>query len=151
MNKPDNSKYLLFGGTFLLANKLQFVGDKEVKGLSTKQWFLMRNIIDLPQDPPPTITQVARSVDSTRQNIAKMLSTLEREGLVTIESSELDQRSRSVRLTASGVLSIQQTTENGQAFLNRLYDGIDEKELDTAGRVLDQMVENLLKIEEEYE
>ena len=122
-----------------------------MKGLSTKQWFLMRNIIDLPQNPPPTITQVARVMDSTRQNIAKMLSTLEREGLVTIESSNLDQRSRSVRITESGLLSIQQTTENGQIFLNRLYDGIDEKELDTAGRVLDQMVKNLLKIEEEYE
>lgn len=150
MNPPENKRYLLFGGTFVLANKLQLVGDKLVDGFSTKQWFLLRNILDLHREPPPTITQIAHSMDSTRQNIAKMLLSLEREGLVIIEDSDLDHRSRSVRVTETGLAHAKQTAENAQDFLTRLYDGIQPEELDAAGRVMIKMVENLQKMQEGF-
>ena len=53
MKIPENKQYVLFGGAFVLANKLQLVADKKTHGLSTKQWFLLRNLSDLPADPPP--------------------------------------------------------------------------------------------------
>ncbi len=149
MNAPENSKYLLFGGTFVLANKLQFVGDMFVEGLSTKQWFLLRNLIDMPDDPPLTITQIALAMDSTRQNITKMLEAMEREGLVTLEDSVSDRRSRSVRITESGLDCAKQTALNAQNFLDRLYGGITQAELDTAGEVLKKMVKNLQSMQEE--
>lgn len=147
MRPPENTKYLLFGGTFVLANKLQFVGDKMVDGLSTKQWFLLRNMMDMPSEPPPTITQIAHAMDSTRQNIAKMLEAMEREGFVTLEDSESDRRSRSVRLTASGLAYARQTAINAQDFLERLYEGIGSEERVAAGNVMKKMIENLQKMQ----
>lgn len=149
MKPPKNTEYLLFGGTFVLANKLQFVGDKLVDGLSTKQWFLLRNMMDMPSEPAPTITQIANAMDSTRQNITKMLEVMEREGLVTLEKSETDQRSRSVRITETGLTYVKQTAQNAQGFLDLLYDGMSSEELETAGEVLVKMVQNLQKMTED--
>lgn len=149
MRPPENTKYLLFGGTFVLANKLQFVGDKLVDGLSTKQWFLLRNMMDMPSEPPPTITQIARAMDSTRQNITKMLEAMEREGLVALNDNESDHRSRNVLITAAGLTYAKQTAANAQGFLDSLYVGISSEELDVAGTVLKKMIENLQKMQEE--
>lgn len=149
MKIPERMDYLLFGGTFLLANKLQLVGDNMVEGLSSKQWFLMRNIQDLPAEPPPTITEIARVTDSTRQNTAKMLAAMEREGLITIEREAADRRSRRVRITETGFAHARQVTENGEAFLKRLFDGIAQEKLDVAGRVILQMIDNLYEMQEE--
>lgn len=143
MKQPNNTKYLLFGGTFVLANKLQYVGDSLVEGLSTKQWFLLRNIMDLPSDPPPTISQIATGMDTSRQNVTQMLEIMEREGLVRIEKSLSDRRSRCVCITEEGMLSTRQTTENAQSFLYELFDGISETERKEAGKVLTKMIQNL--------
>jgi DNA-binding MarR family transcriptional regulator len=140
---PNRADYLLFGGTFVLANKLQVVGDKMVDGLSTKQWLLTRTILDLPDEPPPTITQIAREMDSTRQNVAKMLETMERDGLVTLEQSQFDRRSRRVRVTELGREQARQVAENAEGFMARLFGGIEKSEMDAAGRVLLKMFENL--------
>lgn len=147
MKPPGNTKYLLFGGTFVLSNKLQFVVDKMVDGLSTKQWFLLRNIMDLPDEPAPTITQIADAMDSSRQNIAKMLEVAQRQGLVTIEESPSDRRSRSVRITALGRTRAEQTAVHAQAFLDRLYEGIGSQERDAAGKVMLKMIRNLEQIQ----
>lgn len=149
MKPSNNPRHILFGGTFVLANKLQVVGDKLVQGASTKQWFLLRNLMDLPKEPLPTITQIAQSMDSTRQNIAKMLELMEREGLVIIEKSHTDHRSRSVRITEAGLNYTKQTAENAQDFLDCLFKGIDSKKSDIASKVLLRMIQNLEKMQEE--
>ncbi len=148
MKPPENTEYLLFGGTFVLANKLQFMGDKLVEGIPTKQWFLLRNMIDMPQNPPPAINQIAAAMDSTRQNISKMLEVMEREGYVTLEKSQSDKRSQCVRITEKGFACAQKKAEDAQNFLNDLYKGISKEEQIAAGKVLVKMVENLQAMEE---
>lgn len=148
MRPPNNIQYMLFGGTFVLANKLQFVGDKLVDGLSTKQWFLLRNLMDLPKDPPPTITKIAQEMDSTRQNITKMLEVMERDGLLTIEKSATDLRSRSVHITPLGLQLAKQTADNAQGFLDELFKDMNDEELETAGKVLIKMIQNLENMQE---
>ena len=149
MKIPDRNDYLLFGGVFALANKLQFVGDKMVEGLSTKQWFLIRTIMDMPNDPPPTITQIAREMDTTRQNATKMLEVMARDGLVNIIGNDSDRRSRSVRLTETGLRYAIQVAENGQDFLKRVFEGIGQDALDAAAKVVIEMMKNLIKMQEE--
>lgn len=149
MKPPKNTQHILFGGTFVLANKLQYIGDKMVDGLSTKQWFLLRNLMDLPADPPPSITQIAKSMDSTRQNITQMLELMEREGYVEISDSESDHRSRCVRLTDAGNEYAKKTAENAQDFLNRLYEDISPKEREAAAGVMMKMMANLERMQEE--
>lgn len=148
MRPPENEQYLLFGGTFVLANKLQLVGDKLVDGLSTKQWFLLRNLMDFPKDSPPTLTGLAKEMNSTRQNITKMLEAMVREGLVTIEDCGEDHRSRVVSITETGLIKAKETAENAQGFLERLFEDISQEKCLAAGKVLIKMMENLQKIEE---
>ncbi len=150
MKIPDRTDHLLFGGTFVLANKLQFVADKSVAGLSTKQWLLLRTIKDMPGELPPTITQIAAEMDSTRQNVAKMLDKLERDGLVAVEESSLDRRSRSVRITEAGFQHTGRVAANAEGFINRLFKDIQPEELDAAGKVLIKMMQNLMVIQEEF-
>jgi len=151
MRPPENNKYLLFGGTFVLANKLQFVGDKLVNGISTKQWFLLRNLLELERDAAPTITQIAREMDSTRQNITKMLEKMEHDGFVAIEVNDSDHRSRSVHITKLGKMHVEQSAENAKSFLDRLFDGITSEERDYAGSVMKKMIQNLEIMQEESE
>ncbi len=150
MKIPDRTDYLLFGGTFVLANKMQFVADKSVAGLSTKQWLLLRTIKDMPGKPPPTITQIAAVMDSTRQNVAKMLDKLEREGLVAVEESGSDRRSRCVRVTQAGLAHTGRVAANAEDFIRRLFDGIQPEEMDIAGKVLIKMTQNLMVMQEEF-
>ncbi len=148
---PDRAEYLMFGGVFVLANKLQFVADRTVEGLSAKQWFLVRTMMDMPEDPPPTITQIALEMDTTRQNVAKMLEKMQRDGMAAIVENESDRRSRRVRITAQGKRQAQQIAENAQEFLKRLFLGINPDDLDAAGRVIVKMTENLTDIQKELE
>lgn len=143
MKVPDNPKYILFGGTFVLANKLQAVGDKAATGLSVKQWFLLRNISELPAGPSPSITQIANAMDSTRQNITKMLDVLVRDGYVCIEPDAHDHRSRTVSLTEKAQKYLAAAPMQAQTFFDALYKDIGDSELQAASRVLAKMVQNL--------
>ena len=66
MKIPNNSQYILFGGVFILANKLRNVAEQKVEGLSVKQWFLLRTLQDMSAEPAPTITSLAKETDATR-------------------------------------------------------------------------------------
>jgi DNA-binding MarR family transcriptional regulator len=133
----------------VLANKLQIVGDGMVAGLSVKQWFLIKTIMDLPSDPPPTITQIVKDTDSTRQNVTKMLEIMERDGLVSIEGNETDRRSRRVRVTEAGHRQAKQVEKNAQGFLKSLFKDITPEDLEASGRVILRTIGNLAVMQEQ--
>lgn len=147
MKIPDNNQYILFGGSFVLANKLQLVADKMVDGLSTKQWFLLRTLYDMPKEPTPTITSLARETDTSRQNVAKMLEVLQRQGCVVLGASPQDQRSRSVEMTEQGLHMLGQMAGQAQGFFTELFTGIDEDEAAVVARVMVKMIKNLEKLQ----
>jgi DNA-binding MarR family transcriptional regulator len=148
MNIPNNNHYVLFGGSFVLANKLQLVADKTVKGISVKQWFLMRNLADMPTEPPPTITSLANETDTSRQNITKILTVLERQGYVILGNDSDDRRSRTVMLTDHGRSILSELAVNVKPFMKKLFAGIKNEECDIAGKVMLKMIQNLMNIQE---
>lgn len=149
MKIPENNQYVMFGGAFLLANKLQLVADKKTHGLSTKQWFLLRNLSDLPTDSPPTITMLAKETDTTRQNVSKMLEVLERQGYVALQNNPVDHRSQSVMLTESGAQMLRQVAQEAVPFFTELFSGISEEECTVSAGVIIKLIDNLYKIQEE--
>lgn len=148
MRVPENHQYVLFGGSFVLANKMQLVADKIVKGLSTKQWFLLRSLSDMPSEPAPTITSLARETDTTRQNITKMLEVLERQGYVMLRANPDDHRSRTIEITEEGHKALATMVARSSSFFNDLFAGIGEEECAVAAQVLLKMVDNLTKMQE---
>ncbi|MDC7288332.1 MarR family transcriptional regulator [Blautia schinkii] len=149
MKTPENKQYVLFGGTFVLANKLQVVADKMVQGLSTKQWFLLRNLSELPTNPPPTITTLAKETDTSRQNVSKMLEVLHRQGYVALQDSSEDHRSQSVILTELGRQILRQMEQEAAPFFTKLFTGINEEECVAAADVVLKLIGNLYKMQED--
>lgn len=151
MKIPENKQYVMFGGTFVLANKLQMVADKKVHGLSTKQWFLLRNLSDLPADPPPTITILAKETNTSRQNVSKMLEVLQRQGYVKLQNNAKDQRSQSVVLTESGTQVLRRVAQEAVPFFKELFSGITKEECAVSAGVILKLIGNLYKMQEEME
>lgn len=151
MKIPEDKQYVMFGGAFLLANKLQLVADKKAHGLSTKQWFLLRNLSDLPADPPPTITMLSKETDTSRQNVSKMLEVLQRQGYVALQDNAEDRRSQSVVLTESGTQVLRQMAREAVPFFTELFSGISEEECAVSAGVVIKLIDNLYKMQEEME
>jgi MarR family transcriptional regulator for hemolysin len=151
MKIPENNQYVLFGGAFILANKLQSVADKKSIGLSTKQWFLMRNLQDLSTESPPTITMLAKETDTSRQNVSKMLSTLQKQGYVILRDSEADRRSQTVEMTIKGKEMLEQMAGRSTSFFAELFNGISGEEIEAAAKVVIKLIENLKKMQEDFE
>lgn len=147
MKIPKNKQHIMFGGVFVLANKLQLAADKRVHGLSTKQWFLLRNLSDLSADPPPTITMLARETDTSRQNVSKMLEVLQRRGYVELRDSTEDHRSQSVVLTMQGRQIIRLTAQESVPFFTELFSGISDEECGAAAGVIVKLIDNLNKMQ----
>ena len=148
MRIPENYQYVLFGGTFILANKLQYVADRMVAGIPTKQWFLLRTLQDMPTQPPSTITTLANETNTTRQNNTKMLELLHRKGYVTLTDNPNDQRSRLVEMTEQGRQMLDVMASRSMDFFLELFDGISEEECETAARVTIKLIENLGKMQD---
>ena len=151
MKIPENKQYVMFGGAFVLANKLQLVADKKAHGLSTKQWFLLRNLSDLPADPPLTITMLAKKTDTSRQNVSKMLGGLQRQGYVALQGNAEDHRSQSVVLTEPGAQILRKVAQEAVPFFAELFSGISEDECAVSAGVVIKLIDNLYKMQEAME
>ena len=149
MKIPNNNQHILFGGIFILANKLQHVAEQKVEGLSVKQWFLLRTLQDMPTEPAPTITSLANETDTTRQNATKMLEILHRDGYVVIADNPRDGRSSTIEITEQGRQMLGAMAAGSARFFHELFAGIDNKDLGIAAEVIIKMIDKLNKMQEE--
>jgi TetR/AcrR family transcriptional repressor of nem operon len=73
----------------------------ESTGLNSTQFALLVEI-NRRRDAPPTLTELAEAMVMDRSGLSHGLQTLQRDGLVELVPGSLDQRSRTVTLTAMG-------------------------------------------------
>ncbi len=147
MQAPSD-KHFVHASIFLLSNKLQLVGDKITQDITTKQWFVLL-MVDGMEEKQPSITQIAKRLGSTRQNIKQLLNPLERNGYVFLSTLQDDRRSQGVTLTSKGQRYLQEINRKGEAFIQRLYRGIGHGELHITVGVIQQLFANLADIQEE--
>ncbi len=140
MNDKENQQYI-FGYIFLLANKLQMLGDQLTEEITLKQWFLL-NMIRNMENRFPNFNDIAEVMGTTRQNVSKTISVLEKKGMVNLHPSPRDQRSIYVELTEESLKYFQDKEDIGNLFLDRIFSGIDEKEIERTMSVLMQMMKN---------
>jgi len=149
MKIPNSNQHILFGGIFILANKLKHVAEQKVEGLSVKQWFLLRTLQDMPIEPAPTITSLAKETDTTRQNTTKMLEILHRNGYVVIADNPCDGRSSKIEITEQGLQMLGTMAAGSARFFHELFTDIDDKDLAIAAEVIIKIIEKLSKMQEE--
>lgn len=139
----------LFGSIFLLANRLQTLGDGYLEEVSLKQWLLLIMIHVMDREHP-SVTEVADFMGSTRQNVRKMLEVLEGKGFVELLANPLDRRTLSVALTPKTEQFFARFQAKGDAFLDQLFAGIPPEELAVTCRTVEALFENMERMGEEH-
>lgn len=127
----EEQKYI-FGSLFLLANKLQVIGDHYLakEGMTTKQWLLTACILQF-NDGPPTIGEVARLMGSSRQNIKQLALKLAEKDFLRIEKDPKDTRAVRLRLTEKSRAFWEKRQTQDDHFIINLFHCLNKMECKT--------------------
>ncbi|NCC64062.1 MAG: MarR family transcriptional regulator [Spirochaetia bacterium] len=140
----------LFGTLFVLANRLQVLGDRLDDQISTKQWLLLAVLLQSPESKS-TLTQLSLQMGSSRQNVKKMAVILEAKGFLTIEKPEEDKRSVLISPTPACLEHLKTREAKEAIFIDSFYQDFSEEELVLLKKGLEKWMHNLAMMEQQYE
>ncbi len=146
-NSTITKEHFIFGSLFLLANRLQVLGDRWDKDITTKQWFLIA-IIAQWGEKPPMLTEVADFIGSSRQNVKQLALRLEARGFVKIEKDENDSRILRLKLTKECEDYFNAREGREEKFLEYVYKDFSEEEMDSLYKCIYKLSENIFKLDE---
>lgn len=151
MNLPPdrNTKRIIFGLLFLLANQLQTIGDNFFEEITTKQWFILI-VLTLFPDRAPTLNELSEAAGSSHQNVKQIILKLESKGFVELTKDEKDARKFRIRVTPRCEQFFEQNHERSDLFMTQLFNQLGETELNTTAKVLNKLQENLEEMGNEY-
>jgi len=94
----------LFFRLYQCANMLHKTGSRavEAEGLTTQQWAVLGALSRDTAQAGVSIGELARYLMVSRQNLAGLISRMERDGHLSVSSDARDRRSRIVTMTRSG-------------------------------------------------
>lgn len=141
----------IFGSLFLLANKLQVIGDKYMgkDDMTTKQWFLTVMISQF-RDKSPTLSEVADLMGSSRQNVKQLALKLEEKDFLIIEKDELDARALRLKLTDKSKSYWEKREDMDNQFISDLFEGFSHEEIDIISGGFNKLFEKIEKIGKSY-
>jgi DNA-binding MarR family transcriptional regulator len=140
MTQRENQQFI-FGSIFLLANKLQLLGDRVTQELTLKQWFLL--IIMRQMDNKfPNYNDIAKAVGTSRQNISKMIAVLHKKGMVDLHPSNTDQRAIYVTLTEKCFDYFSSKENAGNMLLDMLFSSTSPAETEQTAVMLGKLLQN---------
>lgn len=147
-NTIEKQRYI-FGSIFLLSNRLQTIGDRYLKDITTKQWFLMV-VIGQFGDHEPTLSEVAKEMGTSRQNLKQIATKLQDKGFLRIRKDENDSRILRLSITEKSEKFWEGRIQQDIDFINNLFVGITPKELDEVYSGFNKILNNVLRTGEEF-
>lgn len=120
-------KQKIFGMIFILAKKLQMLGDEITGDITLKQWFLINGIHNSNREL--NYNELSDLMGTTRQNITKMVSALEKKGMVEVKPSKTDSRSVNIHLTEKSVEYFHNKEDMGNSLLSNIFEGFEKEEM----------------------
>jgi len=139
-------KAFIFGSIFTLSNKLQVLGDKFDKSLTIKQWILLAGVFKS-ESEAPTITEIAKLIGSSRQNVKKMAVILEKSGFVSFEKDQTDARILRICLTEKCKEYLKQREKREEEFLESLFEGFSINEINALACGISKLERNLIELD----
>jgi DNA-binding MarR family transcriptional regulator len=130
--------------TVFRANGLLLAGGDRLgatENLTSARWQVLGAIALA--DRPLTVPQIARRMGLTRQSVHATVKRLTSDGLVELVPNADHRRSPLVRLTEPGQQRYAAIDKRQIAWVNRLTDGIDRSELETAAQVISDLCARL--------
>lgn len=112
-------------------------------GLSQARWLVLLHLARF--DEPPTQRELAQSVGVEGPTLARLLDSLEAQGLVERQAVVEDRRAKKLMLCPPARPLIEQIETIANALRAELFTGVDEEELSTAMRVHSRILANLEK------
>ncbi len=143
----DKEKFI-FGSLFLLANRLQAIGDQYLSAddMTIKQWFLTVMVSQF-NDTPPTLSEVAEVMGSSRQNVKQLALKLQEKDFLSIEKDETDGRALRLKLTQKSHEFWEKRMDNDSKFILNLFKDISQSELDSIYSGFNKLLEKIEKLE----
>ena len=149
MDSMPDQKFI-FGGVQVVANQMDTLLERELKeyNLTTNQWLLtivVQNIFD----HDPTLKEVAKSMGSSHQNVKQVALKLEQKGFVVMEKDPHDARITRIKLTDAVDSFGTESQQKSEIFTEKLFDGISDEELAMTRSVIEKLLANLEKMDQE--
>lgn len=133
----------LFTSIFVIQNRLQNAGEKIQKELSMKQWLLLTIISECPK--PHTLSNIGRMMGCSRQNIKKLVNSLELKGYVVIDEGV--NNSVCVELTNKVNDYLMEIGSKQIEFLNVLFMEFSDKEIELFFNMFNKLYKGLNLLE----
>lgn len=133
----------LFTSIFIVQNRLQNSGERIQNELSMKQWLLLTMISVCPE--PHTLSNIGRLMGCSRQNVKKLITTLEKKGYVII--TEGSNNSICVELTNKVNKYSNDIGKKQIELLNLLFQEFSDNEIETLFNMLLKLYSGLGYVE----
>jgi len=143
-SRYDN-KHFLFGLFFSFGNRLQAAGDAFYDEITSKQFFLSICLGIFGQEAP-TLGELADVFGSSHQNVKQIINKMEKSGYVITFTDPEDKRKVRVKGTEKLTLLGEKYNEKGSWFLEQLFRGIDDKDLEVTCRTMAAIENNLINL-----
>ena len=149
MNRLDSQKFL-FGNLFLLANKMQVIGDQYLAedDMTIRQWFLTVTILQFGENPP-TLNEVAERMGSTRQNVKQLVTKLVEKGFIAVEKDTADSRAMRLKLTPKSKSFWEGRVEKDGQFIANILKDLADNELSDLCEYLNKLLERIKRMAKE--
>ncbi|MER0285604.1 MarR family transcriptional regulator [Clostridioides difficile] len=123
---------------FTLTNKIQIEGDKYFGILTSRQYMTILSILHLPEEET-TLNNIARKMGTSKQNINRLVSNLEKSGYVKVVPSPHDKRAINVKITDLGREVMITFSKIGINFMADVFHEFSKDELETLWSLLKKM------------
>lgn len=149
MDLVDEKAYI-FGAVFVLANRIQILGDRVDPDLSIKQWLFIA-VVSKFADSVPTLTEISMAMGSSHQNVRKMAAILESRGFVKLCRDERDARAIKVMRTDKCEKHFKALEQKELEFIEDLFTGFSENQIHELFTGLQRMSDNVIEMENHNE
>lgn len=149
MDLVDEKAYI-FGVLFVLANRIQILGDKVDPDLSIKQWLFIA-VMSKFTETVPTLTEISMAMGSSHQNVKKMAVILENRGFIKLCKDERDARTIRVMRTEKCEKHFKVMEQKEFEFIEELFTGFSEKQIHELYTGVQRMSDNVTEMENHHE
>lgn len=133
----------LIGLLSAFENRFQTVADSFFEEITWKQFFAII-CINLCRESP-TINELSEVMGSSHQNVKQILLKLEKKGFVEMIVDEKDRRKQRIVTTKKCEDFCKSNDRESEIQMNKIFEGISEKQLITTIQTISQMERNLKK------
>jgi len=145
-----NEKAYIFGGLFVLANRIQILGDRVDPDVSIKQWLFIA-VVSKFKDTIPTLTEISAVMGSSHQNVKKMAVILENRGFIKLYRDEKDTRAIKVIRTDKCEKHFNAMEKKEIEFIGDLFAGFSEQQIHELYFGIRSMTDNVTEMENRHE